>query len=418
MVFNHLKNPLNKMIRKLFISAATILAAFSFLYAQSPNVKLGDEILLSEKFNLIKGKNIGVITNTSAVLSDGKPFIDSLLLADSLRVKSVFALEHGFDLRSGAGMLIQDDYIDEIKVHSLYGKTKKPTAAMLNGLDAIVFDVQDIGARFYTYISSLRYVLEACGENNVQLIVCDRPNPLGGMYVDGPILEEEYKSFVGIDNLPVVHGMTISELAAFFNDRIPHRANLKIVKMEGWHRTDYWDDLDLPWRDPSPNIVNFKSVLLYPALCFFEGTNISVGRGTYAPFNVIGAPFVDGKQLERDVLNVFGDALKVRAIEFVPVSIEDKATNPKYKDQICNGVEIIPQEVKNFKPVEAAVKLISIIQKLYPNKFEIKNYFSLLWGTDKIKSKILAGENPQTIINSWQDALNRFKEIRINYLLY
>lgn len=406
------------MIRKLIKSAALLFAAFSFLSAQSTNIKLGDEILLAEKFELIKNKDIGLITNTSAVLSDGQPFIDSLLKTDSVRIKSVFALEHGFDLRTGAGVLIEDDYINQIKVHSLYGQTKKPTAQMLEGLDVIVFDIQDVGARFYTYISSLKYVLEACAENNIEIIVCDRPNPLGGLYVDGPILENEYKSFVGIDNLPVVHGMTIGEIAAFFNDRIPRRANLTIIKMEGWQRSKYWDELNLPWRSPSPNIINFNSVLLYPAVCFFEGTNISEGRGTYTPFTIIGAPFVDAKELRNEINKQFEGVIEARAIEFVPVSIEDMATNPKYKGDICSGVQLVIKDRKKYKPVETGIKLISIMHKLYPDKFEMTDYFDLLWGTDSVKSQIFSGKEPDQIINSWQEELNRFKELRNNYLLY
>lgn len=406
------------MTRKLIKSAALLLAAFSFLSAQSSKIKLGDEILLSEKFELIKNKDIGLITNTSAVLSDGQPFIDSLLKTDSVRIKSVFALEHGFDLRTGAGVLIEDDYIKQVKVHSLYGQTKKPTPQMLQGLDVIIFDIQDVGTRFYTYISSLKYVLEACAENNIELIVCDRPNPLGGIYVDGPILEDEYKSFVGIDNLPVVHGMTIGEIAACFNDRIPHRANLTIVKIEGWQRSQYWDELNLPWRSPSPNIINFNSVLLYPAVCFFEGTNISEGRGTYTPFNIIGAPFINAIELRNEINKQFDGIIEARAIEFVPVSIEDMTMNPKYKGEICSGVQLVIKDRRRYKPVETGVKLISIMQKLYPAKFEMTDYFNLLWGTDTIKSQILAGKEPDQIINSWQEKLNRFKEIRNNYLLY
>lgn len=406
------------MIRKIIKSAALLFAAFSFLSAQSTNIKLGDEILLAEKFELIKNKNIGLITNTSAVLSDGQPFIDSLLKTDSVRIKSVFALEHGFDLRAGAGVLIKDDYIKQIKVHSLYGQTKKPTPQMMQGLDVIVFDIQDVGARFYTYISSLKYVLEACAENNVEIIVCDRPNPLGGLYVDGPILEDEYKSFVGIDNLPVVHGMTIGEIAAFFNDRIPRRANLTIVKMEGWQRSKYWDELNLTWRSPSPNIINFTSVLLYPAVCYFEGTNISEGRGTYTPFNIIGAPFINARELRNVIEKELNGVIEARAIEFVPVSIEDMAMNPKYKGDICSGVQLVIKDRKRYKPVETGVKLISIMHKLYPDKFEMTEYFDLLWGTNSVKSQILAGKEPEQIINSWQEKLNRFKELRNNYLLY
>lgn len=404
------------MFKKLSLHAAIFLAAFSFLAAQ--DFILGDEVLLNEKTDLIIGKSIGIVTNTSAILSDGELFIDTILKRKDIKVKSVFALEHGFDLRSGAGTLIEDSYVEQIKVHSLYGKTKKPSPQMLDRLDIVLFDVQDIGDRFYTYISSLKYLIEACGENNVQLIVLDRPNPLGGIYVDGPVLENEFKSFIGIDNIPVVHGMTVGELALFFNDRVTQKADLEIVKMKGWQRTKFGDELNLPWRDPSPNIVNFETVLLYPATVFFEGTNVSEGRGTYTPFNIFGAPFINSIKLSNAITKELGNLFEVRAIEFVPVAIADKAPNPKYKNEICEGVQLILTDRDNYKPVEAAVKLISVIHNLYPDKFEMDKHFDLLWGTDTIRKSILAGKTPDEIINSWQKELLDFINLRNNYLLY
>lgn len=406
------------MTKKLLIYAAVISAAFLFVYAQESQIKLGNEILLEEKIELIKNKRIGVVTNTAAILSDGTPFINALLDTKEMNIAAIFALEHGFELRSAAGVLIDNSEVDQIKIHSLYGSTKKPTHSMLNDVDIILFDIQDIGARFYTYISSLKYILESAGQYGKKVIVLDRPNPLGGIYVDGPVLENEFKSFIGIDNLPVVHGMTIGELALFFNDRIEYRAELEIIKMQNWNREYFWDDLNIPWENPSPNIMNFETVLLYPATCFFEGTNLSEGRGTYLPFNVFGAPFIDTSSLKNEIEKQLGEIFAVRAIEFIPISITDKAPNPKYLNQSCKGVQIILNNRDNYKPVETAVYLLDIVRKLNPGKFKINKHFDLLWGTDKVKKNILSGKSPEKIIESWQQELSIFKELRKNYLIY
>ena len=404
------------MTKKLLIHAAILLAAFSFLRAQ--NLVLGDEVLLSERMDLILGKNIGVVSNTSAVLSTGELFIDALLKRSDIKIGSIFALEHGFDLRSGAGALIDDSYLEQIKVHSVYGSLKKPTPEMLADLDVIIFDVQDIGARFYTYISSMRYFMEACAENNVKFVVLDRPNPLGGKHAEGPVLEDNFKSFIGIDNIPVLHGMTVGELALFFNDRIQKKADLVVVQMKNYDRTKFYDELNIPWSDPSPNIVNFETALLYPLIVFFEGTNISEGRGTYTPFNIIGAPFVDKNELRKLTETEMGKFLEVRPVEFVPVAIEDKTPNPKYENDICQGIQLKIKYRELYQPVRWSVNLIYLVHKLYPDQFEMKPYFDLLWGTDKIRLAIGAGKTPEEIVESWQPKLREFNELRKNYLLY
>lgn len=403
-------------IIRLLKHAAIFFAAFSFLYAQK--IKLGNEVLLTEKLDLIEGKRVGVVTNTAATLSNGDRFIDALLDLDYINVKSVFALEHGFELQKGAGVVIPNSTIEQIKIHSLYGSNKKPTPQMMADLDIIIFDIQDIGTRFYTYISSLLYLLEACGENNVDIIVLDRPNPLGGILVDGPILEDNFKSFVGVDNIPVIHGMTIGELALFFNDRIAPKADLKVIKMQNWDRSKFWDELELPWRDPSPNIVNFESVLLYPITVFFEGTNISEGRGTYTPFHIFGAPFIDSKKLKDELTPILSGDFILRAIEFVPVSIEDKASNPKYKNEICEGIQLKLVSRENYNPLKTTITLLSTLYNLYGDKIELNEHFNLLWGTDRIKNQILSKKSVDEIITSWNQDLAKFKEIRKNYLLY
>lgn len=406
------------MTKKMLIYAAFISAAFLFVYAQENKIRLGNEILLEEKIELIKNKRIGVVTNTAAILSDGTPFIDSLLDTKGINITSIFSLEHGFELRNAAGVFVHNSEIEQIKIHSLYGSTKKPTHAMLNDVDIILFDVQDIGARFFTYISSLKYILESAGQHGVKVIILDRPNPLGGIYVDGPLLEDEFKSFIGIDNLPVVHGMTVGELALFFNDRIEDSAELEIVKMQNWKREYSWDDLNLPWENPSPNIMNFETVLLYPAICFFEGTNLSEGRGTYLPFNVFGAPFIDSSLLKNEIENELGYVFSVRAIEFIPISIIDKAPNPKYLNESCRGVQLILNNRDCYRPVETAVYLLDIVSKLFPDNFKMNKHLDLLWGTDNVKKSILSGESPEKIIESWQEDLSIFKELRKNYLIY
>lgn len=401
---------------RLLKYAALFFAAFSFLYAQK--IKLGNEVLLTEKLDLIEGKRIGVVTNTAAVLSNGDRFIDALLGLDNIAVKSVFALEHGFDLQKGAGEVISNSTIDQIKIHSLYGSTKIPTPQMLADLDIIIFDIQDIGTRFYTYISSLRYILEACSENDIDIVVLDRPNPLGGILVDGPILENNFKSFIGIDNIPVIHGMTIGELALFFNDRINTKADLKVIKMHSWDRTKFWDELQLPWRDPSPNIVNFESVLLYPITVFFEGTNISEGRGTYTPFHIFGAPFIDSDKLKDELTPKLNDDYILRAIEFIPVSIADKAPNPRYRNEICEGIQLKLDNRENYNPLKTALILLTTIHQLYGDRLEFSSHFNLLWGTDKIKNYILSIKSVDEILASWDQELAEFREIRKNYLLY
>lgn len=363
-------------------------------------LKLGAE-RLDVITQLLKDKKVGLVVNQTSILESRQIHLLDALLAEKINVKKVFAPEHGFRGIADAGQKVNDsrDIKTGIPIYSIYGKNKKPTAEQLADLDVVVFDIQDVGARFYTYISTMHYVMEACAENGKMMIVLDRPNP--NDFVDGPIREAGLESFVSLDPLPLLHGLTIGELAQMINDEgwlksNPDSCKLQVVAMENWkHGDPYW----LPVK-PSPNLPNDLAVRLYPSLCFFEATNVSVGRGTYSPFQVIGAP---EKQ--------YGD------FSFTPISLKGFDTNPLHKDRICYGVDL------REYPFEGGLTLrffLSFFEKSgkSPQFFSRAHWFDLLAGTKKLRQQILQGLSEDEIRASWQPALEQYKQMRKKYLLY
>ncbi len=363
-------------------------------------LKLGAE-RLDVITQLLKDKKVGLVVNQTSILESRQIHLLDALLAEKINVKKVFAPEHGFRGIADAGQKVNDsrDIKTGIPIYSIYGKNKKPTAEQLADLDVVVFDIQDVGARFYTYISTMHYVMEACAENGKMMIVLDRPNP--NDFVDGPIREAGLESFVSLDPLPLLHGLTIGELAQMINGEgwlksNPDSCKLQVVAMENWkHGDPYW----LPVK-PSPNLPNDQAVRLYPSLCFFEATNVSVGRGTYSPFQVIGAP---EKQ--------YGD------FRFTPISLKGFDTNPLHKDRICYGVDL------REYPFEGGLTLrffLSFFEKSgkSPQFFSRAHWFDLLAGTKKLRQQILQGLSEDEIRASWQPALEQYKQMRKKYLLY
>ena len=351
---------------------------------------------------LLKDKQVGLVINQTSILEKQQKHLLDALVEKGIQVKKVFAPEHGFRGTADAGEEVKDsrDLKTGIPIVSIYGKNKKPTAEQLNGLDVIVFDIQDVGARFYTYISTMHYVMEACAENGVEFIVLDRPNP--NDFVDGPIRQKGFESFVGVDPIPLLHGLTVGELAWMINSEgwlksSPDSCKLHIVKMENWkHGDPYW----LPVK-PSPNLPNDQSIRLYPSLCFFEATNVSVGRGTYYPFQVIGYP--DRK---------YGD------FAFTPVSLPGFDTNPLQKDKECYGIDL------REYPFEGGLTLRFFLD--FYNKagneqaffFSRPQWFDLLAGTKELRYQIVRGLTEEEIRESWQPELDKYKQMRKKYLLY
>lgn len=412
------------MISKSKLRLLYIFIIVAFPVSNIAQIKNGADLLLSENQKLIAGKKIGLVCNHTSLLSDGTHLADVLLNQTNVKLKAIFTPEHGFKGSAEAGEHIdyKNNLYKEVPIISLYGKDRKPSKENLKDVDILIFDIQDVGARFYTYISTMFYVLEAAGENNIPVIILDRPNPIGGKYVDGPVLDNEFKSFVGIAEIPVTHGMTVGELAKLFvgEKRITNsdKVSLNIIKCKNWNR-------EIPvkfvskWISPSPNINLLETAIVYPGTCLFEGTNISEGRGTKFPFLQIGAPFINSEDVIKKLELLNTDGAKVTPVSFVPTDIEGMATNPKYKNETCNGIKIEITDNENFESVKFGVKLLYVINKLYGNNFKFNNSsFDRLAGSDKLRQMIEDGKTPDQIFASWQKDLTKFKKIRNKYLLY
>ena len=347
---------------------------------------------------LLQGKRVAMVVNQTSVIGNSHE-VDSLL-ALGVNIKLIYAPEHGFrgDADAGAHVSNATDTKTGLPIISLYGKNKKPTAQQLQDIDVVLFDIQDVGARFYTYISTMHYVMEACAEQNKQVLVLDRPNP-NGYYVDGPVLEPKYKSFVGMHPIPVVHGLTVGELAHMINGEKwlagQKSCQLTVIPVAHYtHRMRY----SLPVK-PSPNLPNDLAIQLYPSICLFEGTQVSVGRGTDWPFQVIGSPYYTQK-----------------AFSFTPRSVPG-ATNPPFLNQVCYGKKLGPADI----PGKFS---LAFILDFYQNSsrqqtfFNSNNFFNTLAGTDKLQAQIRAGRSEAEIRASWQPALQQYKALRRKYLLY
>jgi uncharacterized protein YbbC (DUF1343 family) len=355
-------------------------------------------VLAAERTNLylhhLENKKVGVVGNQTSMIANTH-LVDSLLSL-GIDIVKVFSPEHGFRGKADAGAIIKDgiDSKTGIPIISLYGKNKKPKDEQLQGIDILVFDIQDVGVRFYTYISTLHYIMESAAESNIKVIVLDRPNP-NGHYVDGPILDTAFQSFVGMHPIPIAHGMTIGEYAKMINGEnwIATKCELIVIEMENYtHNTNY----DLPIK-PSPNLPNARSVNLYPSLCLFEGTTISIGRGTDYPFQHFGAPYLESNY------------------SFMPKSGEG-SKYPKHEDIMCFGTDLRFQEdhltALNLNWVIETFKQCSEKEEFF------NNFFNTLAGTDKLKKQIIAGMTAREIKASWQEGLEEFKKIRNKYLIY
>ncbi len=362
------------------------------------DIKAQNIITGAERVNkylpLITNKQVAIVGNQTSMINDIH-LVDSLI-SYKINITKVFSPEHGFRGNEDAGALIKDDIDSTTKlpIISLYGKNKKPSIDDLKDVDIILFDIQDVGVRFYTYISTLHYVMEAAAENNVELIVLDRPNP-NGHYIDGPVREEKYKSFVGMHPVPIVYGMTIGEYAQMINGEkwISQKCNLKVIKLVGYNHDSHYD---LPIK-PSPNLPNSRSINLYPSLCLFEGTNVSIGRGTNFPFQHFGAPYLKSNY------------------SFIPKSGKGSKF-PKHENKRCYGTDLRFQE--NYISNINLVWLINCYNEC-PNKEDFFNsFFDKLAGNEKLRKQIYEGRETSEIINSWEKDLNKFKKIRAKYVLY
>ncbi len=382
------------------------------------SVKLGLDVLLDDKIELIKNKNVGLVTNNSGKDTKGISNYERLMKTKDVTIKVIFSPEHGLFGEAAAGEKV--NYDGQVKtlpnVISLYGKNRKPTNIQLEGIDIIIYDIQDIGTRFYTYISTLGLVMDSAAKSDIKVLVLDRPNPITGNIIEGPTLDLKYQTFVGFYPIPTRYGLTIGELALMINNEkwIEHQPELEIVKMEGWTKDLWYDETKLPWSKPSPNIPDLNTAIIYPGMCLLEATNVSEGRGTKKPFKKFGAPWINKQELTQDLNNLNLPGVVFKPITFIPTPIKGMSNNPKYKNQVCHGAEIILTDRDKFLSVVTGMSVIKVISKTYPNQIKIKDSgMNRLWGNAEflIQSQSI---NP----DQFSVPLKKYTETARKYFLY
>jgi uncharacterized protein YbbC (DUF1343 family)/CubicO group peptidase (beta-lactamase class C family) len=386
--------------------------------ARNGMVKTGIDVLEEHGFDVLQAKDgkkrVGLLTNQTGVDSQGRRTIDVLAQAPGVSLQAIFSPEHGVTgTLDTTDINNSKDAATGIPVYSVYGATdaaRHPPADVMKGLDAVVIDIQDAGVRFYTYETTLGYFLEAAAKAGTEVIVLDRPNPITGSFVQGPVADPGHESFTNYWTLPVRHGMTVGELAKIFNAEKGINAKLTVMAMEGWQRGDWFDSTGLAWINPSPNLRSVTEAAFYPGVALIEGTNISVGRGTDSPFELVGAPWIKSKELAA-YLNARG----ISGVRFVPVSFTPTAST--YSGQKCEGVNIILTERNGFDAPELGIELAAALDKLYAADFKIERMADLLVNQSSYDA-LAAGEDPQRIAQDWQEGVERFQKLRERYLIY
>ena len=385
-------------------------AAHNEGFGSSTKVLTGIDVLERDNFKQLAGMRIGLVTNHTGRNREGRQTIDVLNKAPGVKLIALFSPEHG--IRGVADDKVSDskDEATGLPIYSLYGETRRPKPEQLRELDALVFDIQDVGVRFYTYISTLGYLMEEASKLKLPVFVLDRPNPIGGVDVEGPIADGDKLSFISYHTIPTRHGLTIGELAQLFNKQRKIGADVRVIKMEGWRRAMWFDETNLAWINPSPNMRSLTEATLYPGVGLLETTNVSVGRGTDTPFEIVGAPWIEGDKL--------AEYLNLRAIpgvRFVPLRFTPRAS--VFKDEQCGGVNIIITDRSAFRPLLTGIEMAVALRKLYPNDWQVDKYLRLLVNADTLE-RLKRGDSARDILNSWNSALLEFRKARTEFLLY
>ncbi len=406
-------------LSRLAFLAGALAAPVAARAAQVPGrprqsaVTLGDDTFVRETWRDLRGRAIGIVTNPSGVLSDGTPLVDAVHANPQIAVRALFGPEHGIRGTAGAGETVgsSTDAQTGLPVHSLYGATRHPTAAMLEGIDVLVFDIQDVGARPYTYVSTMAYVMEAAAQHGKEVWVLDRPNPTGGTAVDGPVLEPKYKSFIGLYPIPERHGMTVGELARLINDHFRVGCKLRVIPLRGWSREMIWNETGLTWVPTSPNMPYAATTLVYLATGLVDEAGVNNGIGTDRPFEYAGGYGFDP--------GAYARALNARGIP--GVSFEPQTWVPRkgfWAGKTLAGVYLNLTDPHAFPSVRTAVELLAAARA--QGKFHVahETIMDRDWGTDTVRLALLAGESPDAIVAAWQPGLRAFEALRAKYLLY
>ena len=394
------------------MSNIRLLFIYIFLYQPiQGKVKLGIDVLAENNFSIIKNKKVGLIINHTSINSNWRSTIEIIAESNVCELVAIFTPEHGFDGKLDEYINYGDSLIYNVPVYSLYGETLRPEKRMIRNIDYLIFDILDIGTRFYTYIGTMKYCMEVANENNIGFIVLDRPNPINGIDISGTMLKKiNVFGLAGVHNLPIRHGMTPGELALLFKADEKMQLNLNIIKMEGWKREMWFDETELPWLNPSPNIRNMNQASLYPGLGLFERLNVANKRGLPSPFEMIGAPWINAYDFVNS-LNKYN----LPGVNFTPIKFFPE--EHKYSNELCEGIYITITDREKLEPVKLGFIIIITLYKMYPQEFDIDK----LWHITRSKALIDLIKNDSSItelINSWQNNLDMFIKKRSKYLFY
>ncbi len=403
---------------RFLLATAALGAAAAGRAAATPlppaRVALGDDVFLRERWRALEGRTVGVIANQSGVTSSLVPFVDALRAHGGVRVKALFAPEHGLrgDRPAGSSVGSYTDSQTGLPVYSLYGATRHPSAAMLEGIDVLLFDIQDVGSRAYTFVSTMAYAMQSAREFGKEFWVLDRPNPVGGEIVEGPVLEPAEESFIGLYPIAMRHGMTIGELAGLFNERFGIGVKLQVVKMEGWQRFTIWPATGLQWVQTSPNIPTWQTTFVYLCTGLIDNAGINNGTGFTKPFFLAGTLGLDGNRLaqalnERELPGVY-----FRAAAWSPIA-------GFWKGRELSGVELVVFDPRRFRAVRTAVEILTAVRRIAPHALDVKAAdLDRDWGTPSLREGVLAGRSAEEIVEQWSDGVARFEGLRSRFLLY
>ena len=373
-------------------------------------MQTGLDVLESQRFAPLRGKHIGIITNHTGLDSQGKSTIELLAHAPGVQVVAIFTPEHGLGGQLDERLSSSKDPSTGLHVFSLYGETLRPTDEMLHGVDTLVFDIQDAGVRFYTYTVTMAYAMEEAAKRNIAFYVLDRPNPLGGEIIEGPMLDADKTNFVGYFPIPVRYAMTIGELAQFFNSENHINADLHVIAMKNWHRNLFFENTGVRWIPPSPNLRTLKGSIVYPGLEILQSAGVSVGRGTEAPFEEFGAPWMDGEKVASALNGAHLPGLKFVIQPFIPVT-------GLHAGRRCNGVGIRIGDRAAVRSMRMGLEIAALLEKVYPQDFDVSKTVTLLGNAEAVQ-KLLDGALPADIVASWQPSLSDYDKKRRRYLLY
>jgi uncharacterized protein YbbC (DUF1343 family) len=373
-------------------------------------VQVGIDVLESEKFAALRGKHVGLITNHTGLDAQGRTTVDLLLRAPGVQLVALFSPEHGLAGRNDERVSSTKDAATGLPIYSLYAETLRPTDAMLQGIDTLIFDVQDAGVRFYTYLTTMGYCMEEAAKRNIAFYVLDRPNPLGGEIVEGPVLDADKTSFTAYFPLPVRYALTIGEIAKFFNAENHINCDLHVVEMKNWHRNYFYQSTGIRWLPPSPNLRTLNGSILYPGLEILQNAGVSVGRGTETPFEEFGAPWINGDEVAAALNAQRLPGLRFTGQPFIPVV-------GLYSGQRCGGVAIRVGDKQAVRSMRMGIEIATILKKLYPDNFDPEKLMFLVGNAETIR-QLQEGAAPEQVTARWSSDLNTFDAVRRKYFLY